>query len=195
MEVNDFVIPDSTIDEIKAVSKDSFWIGKERGFKLCRWPQDPDKNLVPGTKCTGDFCSIDTEQSLCLGKNVDAGSFHTHPKSDSGTSSGDILHTIQQTVNQGKRVDCQYGEKDKTLRPSGTKGKICQELLRSKTFKGDGLQTKNPEYTKKPEFKVQIPVEPQWKGVASLHTGFRAKRLEYAEPKIDRVTAKGAVIK
>ena len=86
---------DAAMEAIDATRRD----GREHGFALCALPTNGrpgPTTILPGTACSGDECSIDTQESACAEGTTRVGAFHTHPSGAVLPSTADMtIYTLR----------------------------------------------------------------------------------------------------
>jgi len=100
-------------DELIQMMDEMIRRGKiELGFPLC----SDNGNVISGTHCIGDACSIKIDAE-CPHGSERIGSFHTHPMSTSEPSIADIALAMNHYLQEKSLgVDCRGGEMDNTIR-------------------------------------------------------------------------------
>lgn len=105
-KLNGYTLPDETIDSMKSILNKSVRTKTELGFTLC---VDQKDNLRARNICTGETCTVNVE-GKCDKEEKFAGTYHTHPRSHSFASAGDLIHCgVSPNV-------CIGGEEDNKIR-------------------------------------------------------------------------------
>jgi hypothetical protein len=87
-KLNGYTLPDETINLMRSILSKSIQKGVESGFTLC---SDQKNNLQARNICSGDSCAISVKEK-CDKQEKFAGSYHTHPRSYSTASAGDLIY-------------------------------------------------------------------------------------------------------
>jgi proteasome lid subunit RPN8/RPN11 len=85
-KLNGYNLPDKTIDQMKIIYNKSVQLNSELGFVLC---SDKTGDLHARNICSGEDCSIEIK-SKCEKEEKFAGTYHTHPSSNSDASANDL---------------------------------------------------------------------------------------------------------
>lgn len=104
-KLNNYTLPDVTINLMKSILKKSIETKAELGFTLCA---DKNNNLQARNICTGEDCTIGIS-GKCDKQEKFVGAYHTHPTSYSIASAGDLIFCG--TVP----ITCVSGEKDNKI--------------------------------------------------------------------------------
>jgi hypothetical protein len=87
-KLNNYNLPDETINVMKSILHKSVQTKTEHGLTLCA---DQNDNLKAKNICAGESCSIEINGKCDLQEKF-AGTYHTHPNSYSNASARDLIY-------------------------------------------------------------------------------------------------------
>lgn len=107
LQLKNYVLTNQLLKEAIEIGEASRKKQKEYGTKVCTNSMSPPWQLQPGSRCKGDVCGIDLEESDCKEKDsTDMGDIHGHPYGGAEFSAGDLLGTAY----GNKPVTCVVGQ-------------------------------------------------------------------------------------